>query len=160
MERIIQHQVRIAIVEAGNVGATCAYALLLNGIASEIVLIDLNLNQLTLDAESRAQIAENKRGAAYEIIRRKGATYYAIGAGLARLIEAIVRNENGVLTVSSLAHGMYGLNEVCLSLPSVVNHYGIERMLELPLDEAESGALENSARVIRKAILSLESSAT
>ncbi len=55
------------------------------------------LNRCALDEETREEIAQNTRRAAYEIIRRKGATYYAVAAGLVRLIDAIVRNENSVL---------------------------------------------------------------
>ncbi len=114
------------------------------------------LNGCALDQETRDAIALNTRRAAYEIIRRKGATYYAVASGLTRIIDAIVRNENSVLSVSSRVQGMYDLPEACLSLPSVVNRSGIERVLQLPLSESERGALLNSARVIREAIDSLE----
>lgn len=113
------------------------------------------LNGGVLLDSTKDEITRNTRGAAYEIIRRKGATYYAIAAGLVRIIEAIVRDENSVLTVSSLVQGIYGLNDVCLSLPSVVNQQGIAHMLELPLGLEERGALEKSARAISEAIESL-----
>jgi L-lactate dehydrogenase len=95
------------------------------------------------------------RSAAYEIISRKGATYYAIASGVVRIIETIVRDENSVLTVSSQVQGTYGLNDVCLSLPSVVNKQGIAHMLELPLNLEEQHALERSAKTIREAIVTL-----
>ena len=113
------------------------------------------MNGGTLDAEAKREIAQNARRAAYDIIRRKGATYYAIAAALVRIIEAIVRDQNSVLTVSSLAENVYGLNDVCLSLPGVVNRQGVSRVLLLPLDAEERGALENSARIIREAIATL-----
>ena len=59
--------------------------------------------------------------AAERIIRGKGATNYAVGLAATRVIEAILRDENGVLPVSSLMDGRYGLSDVCLSLPSLVN---------------------------------------
>ncbi len=114
------------------------------------------LNGCALDQETREAIALNTRRAAYEIIRRKGATYYAVASGLVRLIDAIVRSENSVLSVSSRVQGMYDLPEVCLSLPTVVNRGGIDRVLQLPLSDSERAALQNSARVIREAIDSLE----
>ncbi len=113
------------------------------------------LNGLELDAATREEIVKSTREAAYHIIERKGATYYAIAAGLERIIQAIVRNENSVLTVSSLIENRYGLSDVCLSLPSVVNRKGVERVLELRLDEAEHSALARSARTIRTALDSL-----
>jgi L-lactate dehydrogenase len=112
-------------------------------------------NDSALDAAARDQIFENTRNAAYEIIRRKGATCYAVAAGLVRIVEAIVRDENSVLTVSSRVQGQYGLNEVCLSLPSVVNRGGIARLLELPLSGSEREALAKSAGVIRNALASV-----
>ncbi len=114
------------------------------------------LNGCALDEEARSGIAENTRQAAYEIIRRKGATYYAVAAGLVRIVEAIIRNENSVLTVSSRIQGMYGIEDVCVSLPSVVNRGGIERVLNLPLDADERTGLQASARVLREAIDSLD----
>lgn len=114
------------------------------------------LNGKSLDASRREQIAENTRRAAYEIIRRKGATYYAIAAGLVRIIEAIVRDENSVLTVSGVVNGRYGLNDVALSLPSVINRQGIVNTLDLPLSNDEEAGLKKSAQIIHDAILSLD----
>ena len=81
------------------------------------------------------KIFEQVKNSAYKIIEAKGATYYAIAAGVNRIVEAITQDENSVLTVSSLLRGEYGLGDICLSLPSVVNRSGIARMLELPLDQ-------------------------
>jgi L-lactate dehydrogenase len=86
----------------------------------------------------------------------KGATYYAIAAGLVRIIEAIVRDENSVLTVSGLIEGAHGLTDVALSLPRVINRQGIASTVVLPLSEEEEAGLQRSAQVIREAILSLK----
>jgi len=110
------------------------------------------LNGKQLEASNRVEIAENTRRAAYEIIRRKGATYYAIAAGLVRIIEAIVRDENRVLTVSSVANGIHELNDVALSLPSVINRQGIVKTLDLPLSSDEEAGLKRSAQIIHDAI--------
>jgi L-lactate dehydrogenase len=114
------------------------------------------LNGKPLDTSHRAKIAENTRRAAYEIIRRKGATHYAIAAGLVRIIESIVRDEHSVLTVSGLMSGRYELPDVALSLPSVINRQGIANTLELPLSTDEAAGLQRSAQVIHEAILSLD----
>lgn len=113
------------------------------------------INGCALDAATKDRIFKDTRNAAYEIISRKNATYYAIAAGLVRIVEAIVRNENSVLTLSSLVRDKLGVRGVCLSLPTVVNRNGIDRVLELPLDTGEQQALENSAGVLRTALDSL-----
>lgn len=114
------------------------------------------LNGKPLDSSVQEQIAENTRRAAYEIIRRKGATYYAIAAGLVRIIEAIVRDENSILTISGVVNGRHGLKDLALSLPSVINRQGIANTLELSLSNDEETALRRSAQVICDAILSLD----
>ena len=114
------------------------------------------LNGKPLDDRTRETIAENTRRAAYEILRRKGATYYAIAAGLVRIIEAIVRDENSVLTVSGLMTGTHGLHDVALSLPSVINRQGIAQTLDLTLSDDEEARLKRSAGIIKDAILSLD----
>ena len=94
--------------------------------------------------------------AAYAIIQRKGATYYAVAAGIMRLTEAILRNQNTVLSVSSLVQDFYGIRSVCLSLPTVVNCYGVAEVLRIQLDASEIDQLRRSAEVLAHAIASLK----
>lgn len=107
---------------------------------------------MLLNATQKEMIAQNTARAAYEIISRKGATYYAIASGLVRIIEAIVGDENCILTVSSMIHGKHSLSDIFLSLPSIVNRQGIVESLELPLSNEELRNLKKSAGVLRKAI--------
>lgn len=100
-------------------------------------------------------IALRVRNAAYEIIRRKGATNFAIAASLTRIIEAIVRDESSVLTVSTLVQGEYGIRDVCLSLPAIVGREGVQRVLPVPLAPEEVAALQRSAEAIRSAAAAL-----
>ena len=100
-------------------------------------------------------IALRVRNAAYEVIRRKGATNFAIAASLTRIIEAIVRDESSVLTVSTLVQGEYGLRDVCLSLPAIVGREGVQRVLPVPLAPEEVAALQRSAEAIRSACAAL-----
>jgi L-lactate dehydrogenase len=95
------------------------------------------------------RIFQETRDAAYRIIERKGATYYAIASGLARVVEAIVRDQHTVMSVSSLVDGPFGIHGVCLSLPAVIGRDGIERVLPLLLDESEEAQLRHSADVVR-----------
>ena len=97
-------------------------------------------------------IAVRVRDAAYEIIRRKGATNFAIAAALTRIIEAVVRDEASVLTVSSLIEGHYGIRGVCLSLPAIVDRSGVRRVLPIPLSDSELARLRASSDAVRAAI--------
>ncbi|KAB7624090.1 lactate/malate family dehydrogenase [Alkalilimnicola sp. S0819] len=98
--------------------------------------------------ELEAEIAARVRGAAYEIIRRKGATNQAIGLVTASVLAAVLHNEDRVLTVSRLQQGVAGVDGVPLSLPAVVGRDGATRVLEPRLDAAEAEALARSAAII------------
>jgi L-lactate dehydrogenase len=111
---------------------------------------------LAYEPEKMQTIFESTRDAAYQIIQRKGATYYAVAAGLMRITQAILRHQNTVLSVSSLIEDYCGLSNVCFSLPTVVDRGGIQRVLRLELNEAETGKLRHSAGVLQKTIAALD----
>lgn len=90
------------------------------------------------------------KNAAYEIIERKGRTYYAIGLGLTRIVEGILRDENAIFTVSSLLQDYYGVSDICLSVPSIVNREGIKTTLKLPLNRGELSDFKKSASLLKK----------
>jgi L-lactate dehydrogenase len=115
-------------------------------------------NGIPLSSEDMDRIFRQTRDAAYEIIRRKGATYYAVAAGLMRITEAILRDQNTVLSISSLITDYYGVDGVCLSLPTVVSRRGIERVLRLELSPREARGVRKSAEVLRQTLDSLEAS--
>jgi L-lactate dehydrogenase len=94
-------------------------------------------------------ILEQTRHAAYEIIKRKRATYYAIGLGLLTILEAVLRDQHTVLTVSSPLHGIYGVQDIAISLPTIVGRRGIEQVLELPLDADELQRFRHSADLLK-----------
>ena len=98
-------------------------------------------------------VFDRVRNAAYEIIRLKGATYYAIALGTVRMIEAILRDQNTVVTASTLLDGQYGLRDVCLSLPVVLGRRGAGLVVEVPLDEREREGLTRSAQALRVALV-------
>jgi L-lactate dehydrogenase len=98
------------------------------------------------------QIFVNVRDAAYHIIERKGATYYGIAMGLARLTRAILNDENSVLTVSTLLRGEYGLKDIYIGVPAVVNRSGIREVIELNLQEQELEKLHHSAQVLSQVL--------
>lgn len=106
--------------------------------------------------DAKEDIVKQVRESAYHIIGYKGATYYAIGLALVRIVGAVLRNERSVLTVSTLLEGEFGIRDVCLSVPCVVSADGVSRIVEGNLTPEESAALNASARVLRKTIESLD----
>lgn len=100
----------------------------------------------------REQIVREVRESAYHVIDYKGATYFAVGLALVRIVGAILRAQNSVLTVSTLLAGEFGLDGVCLSVPCVVSHEGVTRIMANRLPERELAALTASAEVLKKAI--------
>jgi len=114
------------------------------------------VNQMGCTPDDLDDIFQQTRDAAYHIIERKGATYYAIGAGLVRILEAILRDQSTVLSISSLMNNYYGLNDVCFSLPTVIDRGGVERVVHLKLDQDEQSGLINSANVLQDTIRKLK----
>ncbi len=96
------------------------------------------------------------KNSAYEIIKAKGATYYAIAMSACRIAKSIVRDEHSVLTVSGLIDGHYGLSNVCLGVPCIVGKSGVEKVLDIPLSESEMGSLHHSAQTIQNFLKGIE----
>src|SRR5258706_84859 len=217
-----QHN-KIAIVGAGSVGATIAYACLIRGVGKQIALYDVNTARMraeTLDLQhglqfvparrvlgsgtvldssrfraliaqrlkvavqsvhayvagehgdseiplwssasianvplhdwavkghgkltvrDRAEIFQNVKTAAAQIIEGKGATNYAIGLATAKILEALLHDENRVLPVSSMLTDYRGISDVCMSVPCIVNRQGVDVALPVPLNEAEEAGVE------------------
>jgi len=113
-------------------------------------------HNLPYDTQAMEEIFRQTRDAAYQIISRKGATYYAVAAGLMRIVEAILRDQRTVLSVSSRVEDYYGIRDVCLSLPTVIARSGVEWMLRLNLSEHEVETLQHSAEVLRNTAAQLE----
>lgn len=103
-------------------------------------------------SSAEQRIADEVRTAAYEIIRRKGATNHAIGLVTAALLGSLVRGENRVLTVSRIQTGTLGIRDVALSLPTIVGTDGGVEVLAPDLSEDERRALERSASLLRQAV--------
>lgn len=106
-------------------------------------------------SELERSVSEEVRTAAYEIIKRKGATNHAIGLVTANLIRWALAGSRRVVTVSKVQEGPYGLHDVALSLPSLVGREGVTHVVELDLDDSEREALARSADVLSKAAASI-----
>jgi L-lactate dehydrogenase len=108
------------------------------------------------DRATMEDIFRQTRDAAYRIIERKGATYYAVASGLMRIVEAILRDQSTVLSVSSLIEDYYGISDVCLSLPTVVDRGGVEQVLRLELSTEEIEGLRQSAQILKATFAQLD----
>ncbi|MGZ6317428.1 MAG: L-lactate dehydrogenase [Anaerolineales bacterium] len=102
------------------------------------------------DQRALDRIFDQTRNAAYEIIQRKKATYYAIGLGLLSIVEAVLRDQHTVMTVSSPLRGQYGASDIAISVPTIVGRNGIEELLDLPLSDQECLALQQSAQTLKE----------
>jgi len=107
---------------------------------------------LAYDQAAMDDIYRQTRDAGYSVVKLKGATFYAIGAGLTEIVEAILRNQSTVLTVSSLVNDYCGINDICMSLPTALNQSGVEWILPMALNQQETQALCRSAGVLKSAI--------
>ena len=96
------------------------------------------------------QIEDEVRHKAYEIINRKGATYYGVATALMRISRAILRDENAVLPIAAPMNGEYGLDDIYIGTPAVINAQGIDRVIEVPLDERETKAMAASAKTLKE----------
>ncbi|WP_410510652.1 L-lactate dehydrogenase [Nodosilinea sp. E11] len=108
-----------------------------------------------MPADERAamdDIFQQTKNAAYEIIRRKGYTNYAVGLAVTQIVQSIMRDQNRVMTVSCIADEIFGVQDVCLSVPAVVGRMGISRRLNLTLSTHEEGLLRHSAQTLRDVI--------
>lgn len=111
----------------------------------EMIAENRNYSKKDLD-----DIFVNVRDAAYQIINKKGATYYGIAMGLIRLTKAILNNENSILTVSGYLEGEYGQKGVYIGVPAIVNQNGIREIIKLELNEEESDKFAHSANVLKE----------
>lgn len=101
---------------------------------------------------NREKLAEEVKNSAYEIIERKGATYYGIALSVRRICEAITKDDRSIMPVSSLINGNYGVNDMCLGVPTILGAEGIEEILDIDLDENETISFNKSAEAL-KAVL-------
>ena len=94
-------------------------------------------------------IAETVKRSAYEIIERKQATYYGVAMTIKRICEVIIRDEKSILPVSTMIHGEFGIDDVALSMPSIVGADGFEVRVPISLNEEEHEKLIQSARTLK-----------
>jgi malate dehydrogenase len=105
--------------------------------------------------EKTTEIFENTKNVAAEVIALKGATVYAPGNAVATMIEAVVKNKRSVIPVSALLEGEYGYEDVCIGVPAIVGKEGIQKIIELKLNNSEQNIFDKGINSIKEAIQTL-----
>jgi malate dehydrogenase len=109
-----------------------------------------------LSKEKLTDIFENTKKVAAEVISLKGATVYAPGNAVATMIEAVVKNKRSVIPVSTLLEGEYGYEHVCIGVPTIVGTEGIQKIIELKLNDSEQNIFDKGIKSIKEAIKALQ----
>ncbi len=108
------------------------------------------------DDSFKNDIYSEVKNAGKKVIEKKGATYYAIGLAVRRIVECILRDENSILTVSTLLTGEYGINNVYMGIPTIVGRDGVRQVLEVKLNEDEKIKLKTSSDTLKELISGIE----
>ncbi|GEP23408.1 L-lactate dehydrogenase 1 [Lentilactobacillus diolivorans] len=103
-----------------------------------------------LSSDDLATIEDQTRHKAYEIINRKGATFYGVATCLMRISRAVLRDENTILPVGAPLDGEYGLTDIYIGTPAVINANGIAKVIEVPLNDDEKAKMTASAETLQK----------
>src|SRR5947209_8941381 len=102
------------------------------------------------------EVFEDTKTAGAQLLKLKGGSGFAVGQSIRAVVEALLRDSRQVLPVSTLQQGLYGVRDVCLSVPTVVGCGGARQQVELPLTAKERLGIQNSARVLREIIDQVE----
>lgn len=105
-----------------------------------------------VDESSLLSSFNKVRDAAYEIINKKGATFYGIAAAMANLTKAILNNENSIYSVSAYLRGEYGHEEIYVGVPAIINANGVKTVLEIPLTDNEQERMDESVQILKDII--------
>lgn len=109
-------------------------------------------NSIEWDRETEKVIAEDVKNCAYEVIKRKGATAFAVAVALVRIVEAIIRDEKTILTVSTLLSNYYGVSDTYLSVPTIIGKNGVQKVLHVDFSDEEKEKFSSSAKIMREYI--------
>lgn len=105
-----------------------------------------------VDEKALVDVFFKVRDAAYEIIEKKGATFYGIAVALARITKAILNDENAIMPLSVYLDGEYNHKDIFIGVPAVINRSGIRNIIEIPLSDAEQEKMDLSATTLKKVL--------
>lgn len=104
----------------------------------------------------KQEIAEKVKNSAYDIIAKKDATYYGIAMSVRRICECMIRDEKSILPISTSMHGDFGIEDVCLSMPTILSAEGMETHIPIKLSETEQKNLKQSADTLKHILAGLD----
>ncbi len=104
----------------------------------------------------KQEIAEKVKNSAYDIIAKKDATYYGIAMSVRRICECMIRDEKSILPISTNMHGDFGVEDVCLSMPTILSTEGMETHIPIKLNETERENLKQSADTLKHILAGLD----
>ncbi len=104
---------------------------------------------IPMGPQEKAAIVTEVKNAGAEVIKNKGATYYAIASVVTSIVETLLKDKNTIRTVCSVIDGPYGIHDLALSLPSIVNRNGVSSVLNLTLTDEETANLASCAKKMR-----------
>lgn len=108
------------------------------------------------DSSIQEDLLLDVKNAGYKIVQMKGATNYAVALAVRRITEAILRNENSILTVSNLLSGEYGVKDIYMGIPAIVGSGGVKKALEVPLNTEENNKLYSSFNALNEVIKNIK----
>ena len=114
------------------------------------------LNLPNVDRDQLAAIEDDVKKKGGQIIRQKGATFYGVAVSLMKICRSILLDENLVMPISAPLSGQYGLKDVYLGTPAVINAGGIRQVIEVPLSDEELAKMKNSAKKMNEILLAAE----
>lgn len=133
------------------------FALWSQATVGNVPLLDWKLaDGSTLSRAQLDEIAVSVKTAAYQVIEGKGATNFAIGLSGARIVEAILRDENAILPISSVLNNYHVVSGIAMSVPTLVNRTGAARTIDVTMEPSEQELFEKSAAAIRASLDSLK----
>ncbi len=115
-------------------------------------------NRLSGKVLDKTQIEGEVKTAGAKVIQLKGATYYAIAMSISRIVEAIIQDQNAVIPVGSVLNGIYGICDVALSLPCIINSSGISRVIDIDITNDEKHKLISSADKMKEVLSQIDNS--
>ncbi len=109
-----------------------------------------------LEKAELERLVSDTRGVAARVIELKGATVHAPGNAISSIIESVVRDKKQMMPVSTPLEGEYGYSDVTMGVPAIIGRDGVEKIIELELNDEEKAGLARSAESVRGAIASIE----
>ena len=116
---------------------------------SEFIAWSTVTNEFNFSENEKIALASKVKNAAYEIIAKKGSTYFGIGAATTEILQSVLWNSGKIFPVSVPLTGQYGIDDIAISVPAKIGKNGVEKIIEISLTEKELEQLQKSAKTLK-----------